>query len=222
MDGHLRGQARTCRVLGSGAFAAFTATTPFDARGNDWGDPTGPHHPDTNPGGLGGPVSDNVVYDPWLTGNLARCRCRSTSPRTTPTPAGFSDEVTVHYLGGASEPIYGFSLELTWDPALLTSTVADVQLPLSGPFAAATLFQVLPREGGLRVDAALGGEATGIGQATSCACACTSTAPDYVPMPIGIELRHARDNQNQEITGITPVGGLVVADVVAPTVTLIV
>lgn len=37
---------------------------------NWWGDPSGPYHPTTNPGGLGNSVSDNVLYDPWLTNAL--------------------------------------------------------------------------------------------------------------------------------------------------------
>jgi hypothetical protein len=37
-----------------------TATNVF------WGDPTGPFHPISNPGGLGNAVSDNVIFDPWV------------------------------------------------------------------------------------------------------------------------------------------------------------
>lgn len=43
-------------------------TSPVNAVYNGWGDPTGPFHPTLNPGGLGDPVSDNVIFDPWLTG----------------------------------------------------------------------------------------------------------------------------------------------------------
>ncbi|MBM3237777.1 T9SS type A sorting domain-containing protein [Candidatus Poribacteria bacterium] len=37
-----------------------------DAINNWWGDATGPFHPVNNPGGLGNPVSDCVIFDPWL------------------------------------------------------------------------------------------------------------------------------------------------------------
>jgi hypothetical protein len=37
-----------------------------DARGNWWGDVTGPYHPTSNPSGLGSPVSDNVDFSSWL------------------------------------------------------------------------------------------------------------------------------------------------------------
>jgi uncharacterized repeat protein (TIGR01451 family) len=39
----------------------------LDARNNWWGDPSGPFHPTLNPAGLGNRVSDNVLFDPWLT-----------------------------------------------------------------------------------------------------------------------------------------------------------
>lgn len=41
--------------------------TPVDARFNWWGHPSGPYHPDQNPGGQGDEVSDNVQFSPWLT-----------------------------------------------------------------------------------------------------------------------------------------------------------
>lgn len=38
----------------------------FNATYNWWGDPSGPYHPTSNPSGLGDRVSDNVLFDPWL------------------------------------------------------------------------------------------------------------------------------------------------------------
>ncbi|GAJ19007.1 unnamed protein product, partial [marine sediment metagenome] len=38
-----------------------------DATNNWWGDISGPKHVDTNPGGTGNAVSENVEYVPWLT-----------------------------------------------------------------------------------------------------------------------------------------------------------
>jgi hypothetical protein len=222
--GQLRAQARTCRFLNSIEYAAFTATkAPFDARGNDWGDPSGPLHPISNPGGLGGLVSDNVVYDPWLTGNLAVSPVPQYIAQDDADAGGFSDEVAVRYIGGAADLLYGFSVELTWDQARLTGGVADVQRPLTGPFAAAPFFQVLPIAGGVRIDAALGGNTGGVDQGDLLRLRLHLVgAPDYTPVPIDIALRHARNNQNLEIAGFTPVGGLVIGDVVAPVVTSLV
>ena len=47
-----------------------------DALTNWWGDVSGPYHADTNTAGLGDPVSDNVLYDPWMT---ASCEPSSVS-----------------------------------------------------------------------------------------------------------------------------------------------
>ena len=44
--------------------------TPVDARQNWWGHASGPHHSGLNPGGLGAPVSDGVLFDPWLAGTV--------------------------------------------------------------------------------------------------------------------------------------------------------
>ena len=40
----------------------------FDATNNWWGNATGPYQAVTNPSGLGDEVSDNVTYDPWISG----------------------------------------------------------------------------------------------------------------------------------------------------------
>lgn len=37
-----------------------------DAWNTWWGDPTGPEHAVLNPGGLGNPVSDHVLFQPWM------------------------------------------------------------------------------------------------------------------------------------------------------------
>jgi len=42
----------------------FYVVTP-DARWNYWGDSTGPYNANSNPNGLGVPVGDNVLFDPW-------------------------------------------------------------------------------------------------------------------------------------------------------------
>ena len=44
----------------------LTASLTVDARSNWWGDSSGPYHPTANPTGAGDPVSDNVLFNPWL------------------------------------------------------------------------------------------------------------------------------------------------------------
>ena len=43
-----------------------SAMEEVDATNNWWGDASGPHHPTTNPSGIGNEVSDNVDFVPWL------------------------------------------------------------------------------------------------------------------------------------------------------------
>ncbi len=65
-----------CRAPNGGL--CFTPGYPvgvLDARYNWWGDPSGPYHPTLNPTGRGDHVSDNVLFEPWLT-----------APGTTDTP----------------------------------------------------------------------------------------------------------------------------------------
>ena len=44
-----------------------TSDETVDALTNWWGDGSGPYQATTNAAGLGDPVSDNVLYDPWMT-----------------------------------------------------------------------------------------------------------------------------------------------------------
>jgi parallel beta-helix repeat protein len=55
-------------IAGNGGYGARNddAAVPVAAENNWWGDPSGPYHPTQNPGGLGDPVGDNVVFVPWL------------------------------------------------------------------------------------------------------------------------------------------------------------
>jgi uncharacterized repeat protein (TIGR01451 family) len=59
-----------CRALyGSYCFGYDPEQTAsvLDARRNWWGHASGPYHPTRNPDGQGDPVSDNVLFAPWLT-----------------------------------------------------------------------------------------------------------------------------------------------------------
>ncbi len=55
-------------ITGNMIGAANDLAEDVDATGNWWGDKTGPHHPTLNPKGQGNPVTDYVVFDPWLKG----------------------------------------------------------------------------------------------------------------------------------------------------------
>ncbi len=219
--GRVRGTARSCTIDGSGFYGIYSnSVAPFDARGNWWGDPSGPNHPSQNPYAHGDPVSDHVLFDPWLEGNLACAPLpRYISQDDDDGVGGYADSITLHYLGGGSGPIYGFSTELTWDQAKLTAASVDVSRPARGPFQDASLFQVLTIPGGLRVDAALGGNQSGVESGDLFRVTYHLVgAPDYTAVPIAFHVRNLRDNLNQEISGCTATDGLVIGDVQGPVI----
>ncbi|MFH2054126.1 MAG: right-handed parallel beta-helix repeat-containing protein [bacterium] len=53
-------------LSGNSSYGASSTGPTVDALGNWWGSATGPYHPDTNPGGLGNEVTDDILFDPWL------------------------------------------------------------------------------------------------------------------------------------------------------------
>ncbi|MCK4584459.1 right-handed parallel beta-helix repeat-containing protein [candidate division WOR-3 bacterium] len=57
-----------CNITNNSRYGVqnLDSTLVVNAKNNWWGDPTGPYHPGTNPGGLGDSVSDYVDYNPWL------------------------------------------------------------------------------------------------------------------------------------------------------------
>ncbi|MCB1185236.1 hypothetical protein KDM41_17585, partial [bacterium] len=206
--------------FGANSAAGIYADTgdPCDARGNHWGDPSGPLAPLRNPGGLGDAVVGNVLFDPWLTGNLYPAPLPRYISLADSLAGEFTDEVTIRHVGGGAG-VYGYSVEVTWDESVLKVAPGDVTRPAAGPFAEAALFQVLSIPGGVRVDAALGGPAPGAASADLFTVRFRLVgAPDYTEVPLDVHLRHLRDAANMDIAGAVAAPGLVVADVVAPVI----
>ncbi len=54
-------------IFGSVDYGAYSTGSVLKAENNWWGDETGPYHPDDNPDGNGGKVSDNIDFSSWLT-----------------------------------------------------------------------------------------------------------------------------------------------------------
>ena len=64
-------------IAGNGvAGADSSGLIPLDARGNYWGDPSGPLHDTINPEGFGNAVMGNAVIEPWLT-EYCEANCHS-------------------------------------------------------------------------------------------------------------------------------------------------
>jgi hypothetical protein len=217
-DGFVTARARSCLIQDNNSTGVQAGTLEwFDARGNNWGDPTGPYHPITNPTGTGNKVVNNVVYEPWLRGNVICGPVPQYIAQADADGTGYSREFVVRYLGGGSESIYGFSIELNWDQTDLTATAEDISLPDGGSFQTASLFQVMPMSGGLRVDGALGGAQDGmVSGALFKVRFHLVRETDYLEIPVTVNVRNLRDNLNREITGYIADDGLVIADVKAP------
>ncbi len=219
-NGWLLARLSGCSIRGNKDLGVLSSTLrPVDARGNDWGALDGPYHPELNPGGTGDTVTDGTLFDPWLQGNVFCDPMPGYIGLQDFDGTGFGRDVTVRYLGGAA-PIYGYSLELTWDTALLTAGPADVSRPGSGQFSDASLFLAMPLPNGLRIDAAVGGAQPGVTAGALCTVRFHALGqPDNVEIPIRLTVRELRDSQNADIGGGVAVDGAIIADLVAPRIT---
>jgi len=208
-----------CRIEENLNWGAFSGgREPVDARGCWWGDATGPFHPATNPLGLGNTVSDNVIFDPWLRGNLAPLPLPQTISLADLDGTAYRDTVVVEYLGGGMAPLYGHSTEIHWDAAV--ASLVEVSRPRAGEFADAVFFEVLPLTDGLLVDSALGGAHPGVDSAPLFRLVFEAVGtPDHTVTPLELVLRHARDQYNQSINGLTVDHGELVVDLQAPVIT---
>jgi len=68
---------------------------------NWWGDPTGPYHPVLNPGGQCNPVSDYVLFDPWII----------PVELTSFTAVGIAGEVILNWTTATEVNNLGFEIE---------------------------------------------------------------------------------------------------------------
>lgn len=212
----------TCRhtiFAGNTAYGFLSNTTePFDARWNWWNDPTGPAG--AGPGG-GEFISENVLYDPWLEGNVICVAEPITINLADWDGTTYHEEFTVNYLGGGTGQLYGYSIDLSWDPAVITITESDVQVPDHGPFSAAPFFLVHETApGNLRIDAALGGAHPGTpGDDLFKVSLAAVGTPEFAQSELNLTLNDLRDSNNNPLTGFLPDPGQVVVDLVAPSMT---
>ncbi len=221
IGGTISGASHGNSILNNIAYGGWSNTAAaYDATGNWWGDTTGPENPTSNPGGLGNAVSDNILFDPFLTGNVVLLPDPLViSPADDSGGGVYSDSIVCSYLGGGSGPVYGFSIDVTWDGGVLDASPADFSRPDTGPFASATFFFVQPITGGVRIDTALGGDQPGttaddLFQASFASAGMLT----YASSELTLTLNSIRDGNNQILTGFTPDNGLVVVDLEPPAV----
>lgn len=98
-----------------------------DARGNWWGDVSGPFHA-SNPAGLGNPVSNSVLFDPWL----REPPSASEVPGGVAVATGAPDRVSP---GQTAE--YGLQY-LNLEPQTLTDALLVLQLPRAAEYVSST------------------------------------------------------------------------------------
>jgi hypothetical protein len=215
----LTGTCRYTRIAENSTFGFQSNTiVPFDARWNWWNDPTGPSG--IGPGG-GDPVSFNVIYDPFLKGNVICIPEPLEISLTDWDGATYLDEMTVYYVGGGSGPVYGYSVEVAWDPGVVTAGAGDFQRPDSGPFNSAPFFLVTEMAPGqVRIDAALGGAHPGAPKAELFKATFTAVgAPAYAESELTLTINDFRDPANNPLTGFSVDHGRVVVDLESPVLT---
>ncbi len=212
----------TCRytLFANNAIYGFSSNTsvPFDARWNWWSDPSGPSG--VGPGS-GDPVSASVQYDPWLLGNIAFIPDPAEISLTDWDGFQYGEEFTINYLGGGTGPVYGYSIDLTWDPLVIAATEDDFQRPDHGPFSTAPFFivtEIVP--GTVRVDAALGGAHHGTpGDDLFKVSFAAIGTPELAESDLTLTLNHFRDSVNNPLSGFVADNGYVIVDLVAPALT---
>ncbi len=131
-----------------------------------------------------------------------------------------SGAVVFEYTGGGSDGVYGYSIDVVWDPAI--AAAGAFTRPASGPFATAALFQVVTIAGGVRIDAALGGAQPGILTGPLFATVFTAVGGEGTSTPVDLTIMDLRNNLNQPVTGVLENDGFIFVDGGAPAVTNVV
>jgi len=95
----------------------------LDARGNWWDHVSGPYHPTLNPGGLGGNVSDHVLFEPWT--GMADLAILPAS--SGPINCSQSSTLTFHYTPDSMTPdLRGYSITFEADTLIVEFAEGDV------------------------------------------------------------------------------------------------
>jgi hypothetical protein len=136
-------------------------------------------------------------------------------------PVGvYSDGVVCEYLGGAAGPLYGYSIDVTWDPAVITADASDFVRPDNGPFSTADVFVAIDIPGGVQLGVGLGGTTPGItsGELFKATFTAATGVAAHAESDLTFTLNDFRDVDNQPLTGFVGDNGLMIVDVVAPVV----
>ncbi|MDO9694492.1 MAG: hypothetical protein Q7W56_07150, partial [Candidatus Latescibacteria bacterium] len=133
----------------------------------------------------------------------------------------YKDTVVVHYAGDGA--VYGYSIDLTWDPDVITAVASDFAKPAGGAFASTQWF--IPRvitAGHAIIDASLAGGSTGTTDDDLFRVTFTAVGtPDHATTNLDLTVLSFRDQNNNPLGGITADDGQVIVDLVVPSVTAV-
>ena len=162
--------------------------------------------------GSGVAVLGNVDIDPFRT-DVLNLLCVPASLQVS--EIALADTVVFTYTGGASGRVYGYSIDVQWDPAVAAATAADFSRPASGPFAGADYFFAQDiATGHVRVDLALGSFVPGAydGPLFQATFGFEPSAPHESVTAITAAVVELRDNLNQDLAGLVPDPGSLTVD----------
>ena len=170
--------------------------------------------------GHGAQVSLNVDFDPWVTDLVNLVYDPDPLNLNVAAPAG---EVVFDYTGGASGRVYGYSIDVVWDPAVATAGAAEFTRPDIGAFATAQPFIAqLLAPGHVRIDAAIGGAVPGVYDGPLFKALFAAVAGvEGGETSFDVTVNTLRDWQNNDLAGLMPDLDLdpeILADITAPVV----
>jgi len=195
---------------------------PLDAEMNWWNSASGPSG--VGPG-TGDAVLGNVDYDPWIgkagTGNIV---CDPDVDYLS--IADQLTEIDVNYLGGGGGLMYGYTVKVSWDPLLVTTTPtpADVTQGTLLSDLGTTFWNVLSSGASeLTITCILLGAVDGTtGPGTMFSIDFDAVVPvGYGVSPVDITIDRIRDKDNNTLTGFFENDGEIIVDTTAPSVTAV-
>jgi parallel beta-helix repeat protein len=187
-----------------------------DATNNWWGDPEGPAGPPPLRAGNG--VSTGVAFDPWIGKEGGENIVCIPDPLIITSTSGPSGDVTVRYLGGGSGKLYGYSMQFSWNPALVSLASVTQGSLLSS--LGLTSFHVSGTGSTRVVDCTLLGNLEGAtGPGNMFTIRFTRVAGVQGISPVDLTVLAARDKDNNPLSGFYPNDGEVWVDTSTPVVT---
>jgi len=136
-----------------------TNSFEFEAADNWWGTASGPYHPSLNASGTGNPVSDHVVFEPWI----GMADVAALPAASGPINCGETVTLDIHYTPKAMTPeLRGFTVTVACS-AELTFGAGDIaDLNVLGAYGPDYFYVIDNLDGTFTIDSAILGGSTGL------------------------------------------------------------